>query len=452
MSKRPISAKILIADGQGQMNELPDHRFDADDWPISVIISPQSAATWIAHLAAECESRDWNFSGLSQLEPEQNNGSMTIYAPVLGTASAIEVAWEKDRDKQLLVRARPGPLSVDSASEFFTAIDSRLKNGTTQREPCRAWLTYDALPWRGELWLDDNLRLGPPSQFPDTIFGPQIVVVDAMVEGIGWQGIRAKFQRTLFDIRVFLSVVLGCHFAEMKLTNGWAYEIDARGQFIGCRLARLGYVELKAASGFPAAGSAPPIDRRSIARPGVGEHGVTLGITSDMTERWVPDDIEKLWGLYCDLPDDKRDQFIKAGNAHLIAQNMWPDQRTACASFLVVACEALKPKGKNYDEMNVYDVVESLAGAGKGAALRIEPNHPQKVRSKHFHRAGLFGGELSELLINDPFQDPSFGNMLDLLEMYTRTCLIEWLRKKGEYAVACLPRANQSRSSRGRVR
>ena len=443
MSKQPPSAKVLVTDGQGGMRALEDHRFAERDWSISFAVSPKDATAWMAHLDAECELRGWQSGGLSQLEPEQNSGSMTLHAPKVSPAAAIEIAWEKGRDEKLSVRARPGALSEDGAREFFSAIDARLKNRTTLREHRRAWITYDVLPWRGELWLDGDLRLGPPSQYPDATFGPQIVVVDAMVEGIGSKGVNAKFQRTLFELRVFLSAVVGGSFDEMKWTRGWAYQVDERGQITDCRLTTLGYAETKGTLGFPAAGSAPPIDRRIIERPGVGNLGVTIGITPDMTERWVPDDIESLWGLFRGLPNDKRDQFIKAGNAYLIAQTMWPEQPTAYASFLVVACEALKPRARRYHWMNVYDVIESLVGTGRGAALRAQSVAPQRVRSEHFHRGDLLAGELDELLIADPFRDPSFRSMLYLLAMDTQACLIEWLRKKGEYEVARLPRTSQ---------
>ena len=390
----------------------------------------------MAHLHAECESRGWQSGGISQLEPELNSGSLTVHTPQANTTGAIEIAWEKSRDKPLSVHARSGSLSEVAARKFFSAVDARLRNRTALREHRRAWISYDVLPWRGELWLGDNLRLGPPSQYPDAIFGAQIVVVDAMVEGIGWQGVTAQFQRKLFELRVFLSAVLGGRFDEMKLTRGWAYESDECGQFTVCRLTNLGYVETGGSSGFPARGSASPIDRRTIERPGVGRLGVTIGITSDMTERWVPDDIDSLWDIFCNLPGGVRDHFVKAGNAHLIAQSLWPEQRTAYASFLVVACEALKPQHDRYRWMNIYDVIESLAGSGKGAELRALSVAPQKVRSKHLHRGDLLAGELYDLLISDPFHDPSFAAMLDVLSRATRTCLIEWLRKKGKYEVA----------------
>ena len=109
-------------------------------------------------------------------------------------------------------------------------------------------------------------------------------------------------------------------------------------------------------------------------------------------------------------------------------------------SFLVVACEALKPRTRRYRWMNIYDVVESLAGSGRGAALRALSVAPQSVRSEHFHRGDLLAGELDELLIGDEFRDPSFRSMLSELATDTRVCLIEWLRKAGEYKVASVQR------------
>ena len=188
----------------------------------------------------------------------------------------------------------------------------------------------------------------------------------------------------------------------------------------------------------------PPVPRRTIQRPGVGEGG----IGPDTTERWVPDDIEQLWSTFRALPEDKRDHFLKAGNAHALAQTMWPEQRTAYASLLVVACEALKPRGRSSHGMNVYDVVESLAGAGEGVKLRSLDTAPQRVRSEHFHRGELLDDELGALMLSDPFKDPSFDGMLRTLSATTRVCLIEWLRCKGDYRVVRIPRDKPRRGWR----
>jgi hypothetical protein len=158
-----------------------------------------------------------------------------------------------------------------------------------------------------------------------------------------------------------------------------------------------------------------------------------------MHEQYVPTDIEDLWRTFTALPAEKRENLLRAGNAYLIARSMWPDQRTAYAAFLVVACEALKPTGKKYDRINVYDVVASFLSVSEAQRLRELSFHPQKVRSEHLHRGKLSAGELLPILTHDYFTDPSFDHMLSDLSTICRTCLIEWLRCQGKYEVIRLP-------------
>jgi len=311
-----------------------------------------------------------------------------------------------------------------------------VRTGKVLRAHRQALLTYDGLPWRGELWLDENLRLGPPSKHPDTLLGPQILIVDAMMEGIGQQGVTANFQKRLHELRVFLGFVLGSKLEMSKFERGWVYDVDAEGRFIDCKLRNIGYVELSPQAGFPKPGCIPPVARRDVARPGLGPYGITF----DMHEEWVPGDIEQLWRSFMALPPAKRDHLLRAGNAYLTAQLMWPDQRTAYAVFLVVACEALKPTGKTGDRMNVYDVVASLVSPNEAQGLRQLTFHPQQVRSKHLHRGELVAGELLAMLFDDHFRDPSFDEMLRILSRISRVCLVEWLRLGGKYKVVRLPR------------
>jgi hypothetical protein len=348
--------------------------------------------------------------------------------------------------KELRLRARPSGdpvLSLDVAQDFLDAIGARVRAGKVLCAHRQALLTYDGLPWRGELSLDDNHRLGPPSKHPDTLLGPQIVIVDAMVEGIGQQGVTANFQKRLTEVRVFLGFVLGLKLEAGKFERGWVCDIDAEGRFTDCTLRNIGYIELAPQAGFAKLGSTQPVERRDVERPGLGPHG----ITSDMHEEWVPGDIEELWRRFMTLPPAKRDHLLQAGNAYLTAQLMWPGQRSAYAAFLVVACEALKPTGRRYDRMNVYDVVASLVSVGDAQQLRQLSLHPQKVRSEHLHRGKLSAGELRPMLMHDHFMDPSFDEMLRLLARVCRICLIEWLRREGKYEVIRLAREKRGIAS-----
>ncbi len=439
MPKQKSSAQIHAADGAGGMRQIADFRFETDEWPIALVVPAKDAETWMAHLSAEVEERGWNSSSLSQLDAAENSGTLSVHAANGPSPATLHIVWERPRGKELRLRARPSDdpvLPLDVAHDFINAVGARVRTGKVLCAHQHALLTYDCLPWRGELWLDDNHRLGPPSKYPDSLLGPQILVVDAMIEGIGRWGVAANFQKRLHELRIFLGFVLGLRLEVSKFERGWVYDADAKGRFTDCKLRNIGYVELSPKAGFPKRGCAPPVERRDVTRPGLGPYG----ITSDMHEEWVPGDIEELWQSFMALLPAKRDHLLRAGNAYMIAQLMWPDQRTAFAAFLVVACEALKPTGNTGNRLNVYDVVASLVSPNEAHGLRQLTFQPQQVRSKHLHRGELVAGELLPMLFDDHFRDPSFDEMLRIFSRISRVCLIEWLRLGGKYKVIRLPR------------
>lgn len=118
------------------------------------------------------------------------------------------------------------PGRTDEADEFLARVGERLEAGETDRGHRREILIYDGLAWRGELWLDADLRLGPPSKFPEALSGCQVVVVDAMVEGIGQQGVTANFQTRVHELVIFLGFVFGMRPAPVRwrqeLSRAWS--------------------------------------------------------------------------------------------------------------------------------------------------------------------------------------------------------------------------------------
>ena len=446
MPKQKSGSLVHVPDGTGGMRQIADLRFEEGDWPIILNIPARDAENWMAHVSAETEERGWSSNSFAQLDSAENSGSLFVHTSIGQTPATLEIVWEKTRGKELHVRARPNGdpiLSLTSAHEFINAITTRVREKKTLRAHRQALLIYDGLPWRGELWLDENHRLGPPSKHADWLLAPQAIIVDVMCEGIGQQGVMANFQQRLHEIRVFLSMVLGIDTSINKIEFGWVPEINSQGNFSDCRLQNIGYIETVQTHGFPVVGSARPVERRVAERPGLGPYG----ITSDVHEKWVPTDIEQLWDSFMRLSSSKREHLLRAGNAHLSAAKMWPDQRTAYAAFLVVACEALKPEGKKFDELNVYDIVASLVSRDEAQRLRDLTYHPQKIRSGHLHRGELAAGELLPMFLHNHFRDPAFDEMLRTLSTVTQICLIEWLRFKGEYQIIRIPRAVQKTAS-----
>lgn len=444
MTKQKPSAQIQVADGAGGMRPVADLRFDIGEWPIKLVVPSNDAETWMVHLSTEIEERGWSSSGLSQLDRAENSGTLSVHTASGPSPPALDIVWEKMRDGDLRLRARPSGtpvLFLEVARDFIAATNARQRAGTTLCEYRWASLTYDGLPWLGELWLEDELRLGPPSKHPtEALLGPQALIVDAMVEGIGRQGIKAKFETRLNELRVFLSVVLGLHVTTSKFKRGWVCQLDEQGRITDCELGHVGYEETSKKPEFPSVGTTRPVARREVSRPGLGP----TGIRSDIHEQWVPADIEELWRTFTGLSTSKREHFLRAGNAYLIARSMWPNQRTAYAIFLVVACEALKPSGRRYNQANIYDVVASLINPSEVELLRGLSVQPQHVRNKHVHRGELASDELLPILIPNPFQDPSFDDTISELSRVSRVCLIEWLRCKGDYKLVWLPRGKRT--------
>jgi hypothetical protein len=253
-----------------------------------------------------------------------------------------------------------------------------------------------------------------------------------MMEGIGWQGVNSTFEVMLRELSIFLSVVVGINVMKEKPGYAWTYTTDVTEKVTECNLSTLGYWEMDSSSGMPQPGEAPPIPLSPVQRPGLERSGLWPGDV----EQEVPQDIQDLWQKFTDLPAEQRDHFLRAGNAYQIARSMWPEQMTAYAAFMVVACESLKPAGRRKDKRNIYDVVEGLLGASEAQQLRQLPLNPQGVQDQHLHHCELAGGELAPIILQSYFGDPSFHDTVRVLTRITRTCLIEWLRRGGRHTLA----------------
>jgi len=207
MAKAKSKAAAAVADGKGGMVEVTDHRFEQDDWPLKFKVPADQADRWLRYFDAECERRNWSSTSFGQMEAQENSGSITVRST---NAEMLTVTWERRRARAISVRARPGVgCSSIEAQEFFKRVNARCASGETERFYRRGFLQYEGLAWRGEVWLDSSLRLGPPSRQDETAqFGPRYVVVDALVDAAGQMDAGSIFQQMLEELSVFLSVAL----------------------------------------------------------------------------------------------------------------------------------------------------------------------------------------------------------------------------------------------------
>src|SRR2546428_1223900 len=183
MAKHKSNAQIHVADGAGGMRQVTDVRFEAGEWPITLVVPAKDAEVWMAHLNAEAEERGWGVSSFSQLDATENSGTLSVHTATGPSPPTLDIAWDRLRGKELRLRARPSGepvLSLDVARDFVNAVGTRARAGKTLRAHRRALLSYDGLPWRGALWLHADHRRGPPSRRSGTLVGPQVVIVDSV--------------------------------------------------------------------------------------------------------------------------------------------------------------------------------------------------------------------------------------------------------------------------------
>ena len=427
------AAQILVSDGSGALVPLVDHVAADDDWPIKLEVSSVAANSWMEHFNAEIHARNWPGGGTSQLAAIGNAGSMTFNATGSTTPFEIQISWERPRNGNLFLYARTVPAAPNqlaTARDFVDAVNSRHAANRLDRQYGRAVLVYHGLPWKGEVWLNETLRLGPPSKYPEgMLLGPQALIVDAICEGIGWQGVSSHFEKLIRELRIFLRVAIGIKLKLSGLKHGWVAETNKETGVPSAAYGMIGYIETSLSTTLPMQGSAPPAERREVHMPKFGPQGIHL----DMSEQWVPQDIEALWARLQTLPDKLREQFLRAGDVLLAADSLWPDHRTSHLAMNVAACEALKPPGKKFDHWNAYDVVTVFLGPRAANELRSFKSHPQKVRSGHVHRGELAANELLTSASQDLFQDPSFDIMARSMIRAVRGCMIEWLRAGGNF-------------------
>jgi hypothetical protein len=416
----------MVADGAGGLMEVIDRRFDSE-WPISFQVPASEAEDWFCHLQFECERRGWSSAGMSQVQSRENSGSLMLLE---AGVEKLSVVWDRVRGGALNIRARPADLDLADAQECFRRVNERSRTAAT--EPRYWWgvLEYEGRAWRGELWLSDNLRLGPPTkQNEEGSRGPRAVVVDAVVDCISQALVPHVFSQLLEELAAFLSVMVAASFRRSRQGQVWTWAPTAEGT--DCSVRHLGYIETANRTGMPVRGM---------------YRAVPMG-PADMTEeeQAVPQDIVSLWEKYCSLTEGRRWQFLWAASKFQEARWHWGEQRwTASFTSLVVACEALKPADPIYSEQNVYHVIDALLGKEAGLRLRtqlfdplVHPEvHPQSIRNAHLHRGEFYGSEFAHRVAMTNFRDPTFDEATRELWKIAQAAIIEWLRCGGVFAMA----------------
>ena len=428
MAKTKSKAIISVADGAGGMREVKDHRFEKGDWPIKfeIPVEQEQADRWPRYLSAGCHRRGWALSGLGQLERTANSGTITI---TVNGKPQLDVVWERKRNRPMKGRARlasSSNLSLSDAEQFINEVNDSCGSAVTEPIYVRGTLEYDSgLAWRGELWLDNRMRLGPPSLHDETaINGPRHVHVDAILECIGGSDVVFARHQMLLEVSAFLSVVMKKAVRLPDQGRAWTLSADMKA----CKVRHLGYLEPAKPLSMPSRGTAKQIPLYALDNPPRGIDGSTNEIS-------VRSDVADLWGLYGSLGAERGKQFLQAATKWQEAIIHWQDRPSLSFTLMVIACEALKPLDAD-DRQNCYDVIEALLGRTAVDRIRQNPFPAQHVRSTHLHTGRFHGSELVMMDFLSSYHDPTFREAHAEMFHVTPAAIIEWLKLRGTFQMA----------------
>jgi hypothetical protein len=417
----------MVTDGAGGLIPVADRRFEAGKWPIQFDVPKEYADTWLQYLSAECDRRGWSRSGIGQLERRENSGSLTIRTGLADLQ--VEVVWERKKGGPLRIRSRSTgttDLPIPQLRELLDQVSQRAQAGITERIYRRGQLHFDGLAWRGELWLDDALRLGPPAQQDETaLWGPRVILVDSLVECLGPSDAASAFHLKLRELAAFLSAVTGRNVHLPITGRAWTCTPHSGD----CAVRHLGYFEAGHPQEMPPRGACRAVPLTVVARPDFSRRGID-GSTDETS---LPSDIWDLWTSYCALTPDLRRQFHQAAAKWQQALSHWDDQSRLSFTLMVVACEALKPPEAHFKDHNIYHVVEALLGKPVADQLREEWFRPQDVRNAHLHAGEFRGSEFVRIMMMSSYEDPTFRQACDEMARIAQAALIEWLRRGGRF-------------------
>jgi hypothetical protein len=415
MARKKTRAIIQVSDGLGGLRHLSDRRFEQGPWLYDRELAPPGADTWLQYLSAECARRGLQCSGVSQIDAKENGGSFTIRPAGSDPQPELVVVWERKRRGSLVVRARAGGMpnfGAALATSLLETVSALAHTGARERFFCAGYVEYDGLPWRGEHWLGNDLRLGPPPREDEIAsYGPRAILVEANVEGIDLMDARASFRVQLRELGAFLGVALrkGFRVPSIVSSRAWVWDIDANSQVQG-EVRYLGYATPPPREHLPVRGLERAVLEVQLSRPNLN----TWGFQANETEQSVPADLDELWQRFSQLPRDGRDQFLRVATLWQLSSAVGREFETAALANLVAACEALKPPEAD-QRLNAYDVVEALLGKQQAAQLR-SVSQPQKIRHAQFHAGELRGREFEKLDMMASYRDPTF--MLSFNEMW----------------------------------
>jgi hypothetical protein len=448
MGKAKSKAIVMVADG---MTPIQDRRFEnLREWR-TFTVPKEQADSWLQYLSAESKRRGWGCSSFGQMESKENSGSITV-SKGGPDQPQFAIVWERKRGGPIKVRYRSTgapDFPLTDAEALFERVNELCRGGIKERVYCWGQLVYEGLPWRGELWLGDALRLGPPARQDETcLLAPRVILIDAQVEGIDLSDALSRFRVVLRELSVFLSLVMRTQICvPPDSRREWTYTVTQSGN-VECDVRSVGYREPNRPAAMPTPGQTAAMPLVPVPRPYFSPLDISIATGND--QQRLPADIVELWKAFQGLPPELRKQFLQVGSMWQAALSLGNEYQTTRFAWMVAACEALKPTAPEFKDHNADNVVESLLGKPIADLFQGQQLRARDVRNAHFHTGEFCGSEFVPHAMMSSFQDPTFDHACGALARIASAAMIEWLQRGGRFTMP--PRNKPRRSWRRWVR
>jgi hypothetical protein len=437
MTKRPIIFNLVGVN----YASIPTEEATWTSLELITEVPSDEAEVWFGALEHLTENLNLHFSQISRNTASGNAGVFEISRT--SALSDFQFVWRKNRNEPLLLYMLSAPSTVPEGLDIKAILGSIDVKSVPQHRVAahrNGQVEFNGKKWDGEYWLDNNIRLGPPSiQFedaieePDTLYsnGPRIVMVDALMPSFGQIDWSSRFKVLCEEIALFLTIVTGQLFNVPKQELKWLLPLPVRSTTTIAGWT--GYFDPTPANVMPDRGSDKPLPTYDATRPDL------TPLTSEYppgNTTSLPADTSVLWASFRSLDERKRTQFKRSAAKFQEALYVWNLRISLSFALCIVACEALKPSGKVADKENARDVIKRYLGDKIAAELDqlfevstlMSATKATQVRNKHLHRGELFGDEFRARLATQSFSDPTFSMAERQMRLITQAVLIEWLR------------------------
>ena len=396
---------------------------------MTLIVPSSEADTWFNYFTAACSKESWFPGGGSEMRPGESEGEVTVLDQKGRTVQHFR--WKRKREGDLLIEPSQDPgvlLDSNNTKNFLNQVTQQNRDKCGEKFLNQYYLLMDGPRLEGEFWPDSDTRLRSIEKVADAaVFDEQVIEVDCMLFGADVSHSGELFSVRLKEIAVFFSVICGYYLRLPEAGQVWVVNADGTGSEKRFR----GYVNPARGGAMPNRNNTASTPLHEVKRPWFWNPRSD----PDGTTFLLPSDAAALWQRFLALSPESRRHFLQAASKLYESKMVANGSPTLSFALKVSAIEALKPRGKKYNDVDALCVVQHLLGST--IRERLEDGFLTKnvhgtdkilqIRHDSFHRGIFWGSEWKPWEFIATFKDPTFDSAHRFVAEVAREAMVAWL-------------------------